>query len=120
MRPVIRKEAQRNEKVPRECGPGLREETSGVITKNQNDRHRGHLKRGTPPLISLLGRDVGTRQPERPEFRSMRHIRTSFDRPTLFEECVSEVPDRYGHQFRLLFLGSKENKIDEAFGYVRG
>jgi hypothetical protein len=67
MRPVIRKEAQRNEKVPRECGPGLWEETSGITTKNQNDRHRGHLKRGTPPLISLLCGYVGTRQSRHPE-----------------------------------------------------
>jgi hypothetical protein len=32
------------------------------LTKNQNDRHRGHLKRGTAPLISLLDRDVGMEQ----------------------------------------------------------
>ena len=37
-----------------------------------------------------------------------------------FEEYVSDVADRYGQQFRLLLLRSKENKIDEAFGYVRG
>ena len=40
-----------NERLQCECGPGLWEETSGVITKNQNDRHREHLKRGIAPLI---------------------------------------------------------------------
>ena len=28
----------------------------------------------------------------------MRHIRAPFNRPALFEEGVSEVPDRYGQQ----------------------
>jgi hypothetical protein len=50
----------------------------------------------------------------------MRRIRAPLNRHALFEECVSEVSDRYGQHFRLLFLGSKQNKIDEAFGYVRG
>jgi hypothetical protein len=33
---------------------------------------------------------------------------------------VSAVRDADSQQSRLLFLGSKENKIDEAFGHVRG
>ena len=41
MPPAIRKEVRSNKRLPCECGPGLWEETSGVITKNQNDRHRG-------------------------------------------------------------------------------
>ena len=60
MPPAIRKEVRSDERVPRECGPGLWEEMSGITTKNQNDRHRGHLKRGTAPLISLFGGDVGS------------------------------------------------------------
>ena len=50
----------------------------------------------------------------------MRRNRAPFNRTALSEECVSDVADRYGQQFRLLLLRSKENKIDEAFGYVRG
>ena len=45
----------------------------------------------------------------------MRRIRAPFNRTALFEECVSDVADRYGRQFRLLLLRSKENKIDEGF-----
>jgi hypothetical protein len=42
------------------------------------------------------------------ESSSVRRIRAPFNRPALFEECVSDLPDRYRQQFRLLFLGSKE------------
>jgi hypothetical protein len=45
MPPAIRKEVSATGRQ-RECGPGLREETSGVRnvrTKNRKDRHTGHL-----------------------------------------------------------------------------
>jgi metal-dependent hydrolase (beta-lactamase superfamily II) len=98
------------------------------------DHVQGHaaMKKLTGAQVVALGGDaaaleagqdnsaVGKRQPRHAERASVRHIRSPFNRPALFKECVSEVPDRYGQQFRLLFLGSKENKIDEAFGHIRG
>jgi hypothetical protein len=57
MRPAIRKETPRNERAPREYGPGLREETSGVRSvriKNWKDRHTRHLKRGAAPQFFCL------------------------------------------------------------------
>ena len=50
---------------------------------------------------------------------SVRRTRTPFNRPSLFEEHVSEVGDGEGEQLCLLFLGSKENKVDDAFGHSR-
>jgi hypothetical protein len=51
--------------------------------------------------------------------RSVRRNRTPFNSPGLFEEHVSEVRDREGQQLCLLFLGSKKNKVDKAFGHSR-
>jgi len=50
---------------------------------------------------------------------SVRRNRIPFNRPCLFEEHVSEVRDREGQQLCLLFLGSKKNKVDKAFGHSR-
>jgi hypothetical protein len=49
----------------------------------------------------------------------VRRNRIPFDRPGLFQKHLTEVRDADGQQFCLLFLGSKENKIDQTFGHSR-
>ena len=89
-----------------------------VGSSARGDRN-DQFEAGHCPAFFLLAETWERGRPDT-RIRSMRRIRLPFNRPGLFQECVSEVPDRYGQQFRLLFLGSKENKIDEAFGHVRG
>ena len=96
--------------------PKSREETSGIRirTKIRKDRHRGNISSGALPRIFFCT----TRRGSEAE-ASVRRTRIPFDRPALFEECVSEVRDADGEQSCLLFLGSKPDKIDKAFGHSR-
>jgi hypothetical protein len=95
-----------------------------VLDKIQNGKSQrpAHMtpEAGHSPAYFFARRRRGNEAHPTPRIRSMRRIGPPFNHPGLFQECVSEVPDRYGQHFRLLFLGGEENKIDEAFGHVRG
>jgi hypothetical protein len=110
--PAIRKEAIKRRA---KGGPGLREETAGVRKKRKNQLNIGHLKQGNAPhfFCAVRGKEADLESP------SVRHIRVPSNRPALFQEHLSEVRDADGQQLCLLFLGSKENKIDEAFDHSR-
>jgi hypothetical protein len=50
---------------------------------------------------------------------SMRHIRAPFNRPALFEEGVSEVPDRYGQQSARHHHGFSQMDVVASLGALQ-